>query len=170
MKRIAIAAAALLLATAAGAQEPARKVDNLTLHTLEGYETMLPGWGEQHLLIFYVDPDHHKQNEAFTYELEENGRAHSEKINAFGILNLKDAPMLPNGIVLKMARKRTAKNGALVLADKDRSLQSAWGLGKCNNLFVLLFVTKDGEIVFERKGELTEADKEAFYKVLDQYR
>lgn len=171
MKRIAGLTAALLLsATAAGAQEPVRKVDNVTLKTLDGQETTLPGWGEQHLLIFYVDPDHHKQNEAFTYELEENGRAHSDRIKAFGILNLKDAPMLPNGIVRSMARKRTAKNGALVLADEHRILQSAWELGKCNNLFVLLFVTKEGEIVFQRKGELTEADKEAFYKVLDQYR
>ena len=47
---------------------------------------------------------------------------------------------------------------------------TAWGLGDCNNKFVLLFVTKEGELVFMRKGELSEADKEAFYKVLDQYR
>ena len=43
-------------------------------------------------------------------------------------------------------------------------------MGDCNNKFVLMFVTKEGELVFLRKGELTEADKEAFYEVLDQYR
>ncbi len=161
MKRIVLQVAALLLAVAVQAQEPHRKVDNVTLKSLDGKETLLPDWGEKHLLIFYIDPDRHKQNEDFTYELEENGRAKSDRITAFGILN---------ATVRSMARKRTAKNGALVLADQERALQTAWGLGKCNNLFVLLFVTKEGEIVFERKGELTEADKEAFYKVLDQYR
>lgn len=169
MKRIVLQVAALMLAVAVQAQEPHRKVDNVTLKSLDGKETLLPDWGEKHLLIFYIDPDRHKQNEDFTYELEENGRAKSDGITAFGILNLKDT-WLPNATVRSMARKRTAKNGALVLADQERALQTAWGLGKCNNLFVLLFVTKEGEIVFERKGELTEADKEAFYKVLDQYR
>ncbi|EKC66855.1 Bacterial protein of unknown function (5), partial [human gut metagenome] len=44
------------------------------------------------------------------------------------------------------------------------------GVGDCNNKFVLMFVNKEGELVFLRKGELSEADKQAFYKVLDQYR
>lgn len=44
------------------------------------------------------------------------------------------------------------------------------GWGDCNNKFVLMFVNKEGELVFLRKGELSEADKQAFYKVLDQYR
>ena len=68
----------------------------------------LPSWGEKHILIFYVDPDRHK--EAFTYELEENRRASSPKIESFGVLNLKDTK-LPKGIIRSMARKRTAKNG-----------------------------------------------------------
>ena len=170
LKRIAMLVV-LLLSSApfAGSQETRRRVSNVEVLDLDGNPAMLPQWGKKNLLIFYVDPDRHKQNEDFTYELEENGRAKSDRITAFGILNLKDT-WLPNATVRSMARKRTAKNGALVLADQERALQTAWGLGKCNNLFVLLFVTKEGEIVFERKGELTEADKEAFYKVLDQYR
>ena len=78
--------------------------------------------------------------------------------------------MVPNGMARSMAKKRTSKNGAVVLADEDRILSTAWGLGDCNNQFVLLLVSKNGELVFVRKGELSEKDKEAFYEVLDKYR
>ena len=96
--------------------------------------------------------------------------AQSDEIYGFGVMNLKDAPMVPNGMARSMARKRTETNGATVLADQDRTLSRAWELGDCNNQFVLLFVNKKGELVFLRKGPLSEADKEAFYKVLDTYK
>lgn len=145
-------------------------MENVKLLDLEGNAAKLPYFGEKNLMIFYVDPDRHKQNEDFTIELEQNHRADSENIYGFGVMNLKDAPMIPNGMARNMARKRTEKNGATVLADQERTLSTAWGLGDCNNKFVLMFVNKEGELVFLRKGELSEADKQAFYKVLDQYR
>ena len=168
MKRLMILAALICSLSVAKAQTVPYAIDNIALKALTGELTKLPSWGEKHLLIFYIDPDRHKQNEAFTYELEENGRAKSPKIEAFGVLNLKDT-MLPNGIIRTMARKRTEKNGALVLADENRTLSTTWKLGDCNNKFVLLFISKEGELVFVRKGELSEADKEAFYAILEQY-
>lgn len=147
-----------------------RKVSNVEVLDLEGKPAKLPYWGEKNLMIFYVDPDHHKQNEDFTYELEKNHRAQSDEIYGFGVMNLKDAPMVPNGMARSMARKRTQSNGATVLADQERILSSAWQLGDCNNQFVLLFVNKKGELVFVRKGPLSDADKEAFYKVLDAHK
>lgn len=33
-----------------------------------------------------------------------------------------------------------------------------------------MFVTKEGELVFLRKGVLSDADKEAFYEVLENYK
>ena len=48
-------------------------------------------------------------------------------------------------------------------------LSTTWKLGDCNNQFVLLFISKEGELLFVRKGELSEADKEAFYAILEQY-
>ena len=169
MKQFLILLATLLAVTATKAQTTPYTVENIELKALTGELTKLPFWGEKHLLVFYVDPDRHKQNEAFTYELEQNGRASSPKIEGFGVLNLKDS-MLPNGIVRTLARKRTEKNGALVLADENRTLSNAWKLGDCNNLFVLIFISKEGELIFFRKGELSEADKKAFYAVLEQYR
>lgn len=164
---IALAASMLTLATVA--QTTHHKVENVELKSLTGEMVKIPSFGEKHLMIFYVDPDRHKQNEEFTYELEENHRADSENILGFGVLNLKDT-MLPNGIVRTMARKRTEKNGALVLADEKRTLATEWGLGDCNNAFTLIFVTKEGEIAFLSKGELSEEQKKEFYRVLDQYR
>ena len=147
-----------------------RKVSNVEVLDLEGKPVTLPYWGEKNLMIFYVDPDHHKQNEDFTVELEKNHRAESDKIYGFGVMNLKDAPMVPNSMARSMARKRTATNGATVLADQTHALSTAWNLGDCNNKFVLMFVTKEGELVFLRKGVLSDADKEAFYEVLENYK
>ncbi len=146
------------------------KVENVELVDLDGKAVKLPMWGEKNLLIFYVDPDKHKQNDQFTKDLEENHAASGDNIVGFGIMNLKDAPMVPNGMARSMARKRTEKNGAVVLADQERTLSSSWGLGDCNNKFVLLIVTKDGELAFMKKGELSEADKAEFYEVIKKYR
>ena len=170
MKVIAILAAAALTVSTASAQEQPHKVQNVELLDLDGKPAKLPHFGEKNLMIFYVDPDRHKQNEEFTYELERNHRASGDNIYGFGIMNLKDAPMIPNGMARSMAKKRTEKNGATVLADENRTLSTAWGLGDCNNQFVLILVSKEGEIVFLRKGVLSEADKQVFYKTVEKYR
>ena len=117
LQTIILLAACALTFSAARAQEGLpRKVENVKLLDLEGNAAKLPYFGEKNLMIFYVDPDRHKQNEDFTIELEQNHRADSENIYGFGVMNLKDAPMIPNGMARNMARKRTEKNGATVLA------------------------------------------------------
>ena len=170
MKTLLFLSAFLLGVGATSAQNLPRKVENVKILDLQGKPAQLPCFGEKNLMIFYVDPDRHKQNEDFTIELEENHRAQGDNLYGFGVMNLKDAPMIPNGMARNMAKKRTEKNGALVLADQERVLSTAWGLGDCNNQFVLLFVTKEGELVFLRKGELSEQDKQAFYDVIDRYK
>ena len=186
MKVIGMLAAFTLAASAAAAQELPRKVDNVEVLALDGTPATLPHWGggrgrgggaagrprggEKNLMIFYVDPDRHKQNNDFTIELEENHRAQGDNIFGFGVMNLKDAPMVPNGMARNMAKKRTAKNGALVLADQDRILSKAWELGDCNNQFVLMIVSKEGELVFLRKGVLSEQDKADFYETIEKYK
>lgn len=147
------------------------QVKNLEMVNLDGKGEMMPFWGEKHLLIFYVDPDKAKQNEDFTYEIENNHAAAGENIEGFGIINLKDSWYpLPNSVVRGIAKKRTEKNGALILTDPDRRLAKAWGLGDCNNKFVLLLVSREGELVFCRKGEFTDKDKADFYEIIKKYR
>ena len=80
-----------------------RKVSDVTLLDLNGDPTQLPYWGEKNLMIFYIDPDHHKQNEDFTTDMEENHRVEGENLFGFGVMNLKDAPMIPNGMAPNMA-------------------------------------------------------------------
>ncbi len=164
----AVALLATVGAKAQNAQTLPHKVSDVTLYDLNGDPCALPMFGEKNLLIFLVDPDKHRQNQEFTEELEVNGRAKGPGIYGFGIINLHDTG-LPNSIVSSLARKRTEKNGATVIADKDGVLPKAWGLGDCNNVFVLLLVSKEGELVYMKKGELSEADKEEFYKVVANY-
>ena len=129
MKVIVMLAAFALTASVATAQELPRKVQNVEVLDLDGNPAKLPYFGEKNLMIFYVDPDRHKQNEDFTIELEQNHRAESDNIYGFGVMNLKDAPMVPNGMARNMAKKRTAKNGATVLAVRFLAMLRAMPLG-----------------------------------------
>lgn len=146
-------------------------VNNLTLIQLDGSAAKIPHWGEKNLLIFYVDPDESNQNHEFTVEMEEQQYAAGDNIYGFGIVNLKDSWYpVPNSLVRKMAAKRTAKNGAYITTDPDRRLARQWGLGSCNNKFVLMIVTKEGELVYCHKGEISNAEKENFKRIVQQYR
>jgi predicted transcriptional regulator len=147
-----------------------RKVENVELQSLTGESVSLPMWGEKNLMIFYVDPDKPSQCNDFTVDMEENKRAAGDNIYGFGIMNLKDAPMIPNSLACKIANKRTAKNGATVLADKKRILRDAWALGECNNKFVLMIVSKEGELVYVHKGEFSPEEADEFYRIIEQYK
>jgi hypothetical protein len=151
------------------AVELPHKVENLMLEDAFGDPIMLPYWGEKNLLIFYVDPDRHRQNHEFTVEMEEQKYAAGDNIYGFGILNLKDT-WLPNNLIRTIARKRTEKNNALIVADTDRVVARKWGLGDCNNKFVLMIISKEGELVFCRKGEFTKEDQKEFIETVQQYR
>lgn len=151
------------------AVELPHKIENVMIDDAHGDPAMFPYWGEKNLLIFYVDPDRHNQNHEFTVEMEEEKYAAGDNIYGLGVLNLKDT-WLPNNIVRTLARKRTEKNGALIMADTDRTLAKEWGLGDCNNKFVLMIISKEGELVFCRKGEFSEKDKQEFFEVVQKYR
>src|SRR5574344_1449463 len=133
MKLIAVMLVAICATSALQAQTLPRKVSNVEVLNLDGKAVKLPHWGEKNLMIFYVGPDHHKQNNDFTVDLEKNHRAERKNLYGFGVMNLKDAPMVPNGMARSMAKKRTESNHAVVLADQNRVLSTAWWLGDCNN-------------------------------------
>ncbi len=170
-QRTALMLAALCGTAPLAAQEQLpRKVENVEIVSLDGRPSRLPHFGEKNLMIFYVDPDHPKQGESFTDDLERTRRAQGKNIYGLGVMNLKDAPLVPNGMARNIARKRTESNHAVILADQDRVLSTAWGLGDCNNLFVLLLVSKEGELVYVHKGEMSAEDAEEFYRIVDLYR
>jgi hypothetical protein len=144
------------------------KVPNVKLTDLDKNPADFSEYGKKHLMIFYVDPDAHRQNRDFQAELEANPRGKSHNYQAYAVLNLKDTA-LPGSIVRSMADKRTKGKPSINLADNNRILSTAWGLGDVNNKFCLLFVTKDGELVYFRAGEFTDQDKADFFAICAKY-
>lgn len=174
MKKSIILLCALLFSFVANAQEIdmqplPHKAENLELRDLRNNPTTLPYYGEKNTLIFYVDPDKHRQNHEFIVEMEENKRAAGPNIEGFGIINLKNT-IFPNSIVRALARKRTEKNHATIISDPDCIVAKEWGLGDCNNYFIIMILTKEGELVYCKKGEFSKADQDEFYRIVDKYR
>ena len=161
--------ASITLSICAEAQSLPRKVRNVEVQDLDAKKARLPWWGEKNLLIFYVDPEVPRQNHDFITHIEETGRVQGPNIEGFGIVNLKDA-VYPNNIVRQIADARTAKNGATILCDPDHYISSAWRLGDCNNMFVIMLVNKAGELVFVQKGEMNEEDQKRFIEAADPLR
>ena len=161
--------ASITLSICAEAQSLPRKVRNVEVQDLDAKKARLPWWGEKNLLIFYVDPEVPRQNHDFITHIEETGRVQGPNIEGFGIVNLKDA-VYPNNIVRQIADARTAKNGATILCDPAHYISSAWRLGDCNNMFVIMLVNKAGELVFVHKGEMNEEDQKRFIEAADPLR
>lgn len=166
-QRIITLMIALFGAGMAQAQEPIRQLENVEILNLKGERAVIPHWGEKNLIVFYIDPDRAGMNQDFTDYLEESKRAESPEIVGIGVMNLKDAPFIPNKLACSMAAKRTERNGATVLSDQSRTLAKSWNLGDCNNLFVAVIINKAGELLYERKGLFSDQDKEEFLAVID---
>lgn len=172
MKRVILTLIVAIFAISAQAQSLPRKVRNVTIKDLYGKATTLPYFGKKNLLIFYVDPDAYlamNKNNKFAEELEANGRAAGPGIYGFGILNFPDT-FLPKDMLRKICRKRVEKNGATIIDDGEHVFKKAWGLGNCNNKFMLLIVSKEGELVYVLRDEVTEAGKKEFYRIIEKYR
>ena len=144
-------------------------VENVTLTDLEKKPTGFSEYGKKHMMIFYVDPDAHRQNKEFQAEIEaKQPELYSPDIQAYAILNLKDT-VLPNALVRSIADRRTRGQPSITLADANRILSTVWSLGDCNGKFCLLFVTREGELVYFRAGEFTTKDKSDFYDTVAKY-
>lgn len=163
---------ATIFAISAQAQSLPRKVQNVTIKDLYGNPATLPYFGKKNLLIFYVDPDAYlamNKNNKFAEELEANQRAAGPNIYGFGIMNFPDT-FLPKEFLRKICRKRVEKNGATIIDDSEHIFKNAWGLGNCNQKFMLMIVSKSGELVYVLKDEVTPAGKEEFYRIVEKYR
>jgi hypothetical protein len=174
MRLVIVILAALLFSVAAAAQQTQGprlpvKVPDVTLTDLDRHPTGFSEYGRKHLMIFYVDPDAHRQNREFQAELEaRQPELYSPGIQSYAVLNLADT-ILPNGLVRSIAERRTRGQPSISLADADGKLRDAWGLGDCNGKFCLLFVTCEGELVYFRSGVFTERDKADFYDTVAKY-
>jgi hypothetical protein len=148
------------------------KIPKVELKVVRGYITKLPYYGEKNLFVFYIDPDvglTGNKTYRFTDDIEERGVDKGPNLFGFGVLNLKDT-FLPKNLIRKLAAKRTEKNHGLVLDDSDHTLRDAWGLGDCNNKFIMMIVSKEGEIVYMQKEEITKEGEQEFFEIIEKYR
>lgn len=145
------------------------KVCPITIYDAYNKPLSLPFLGEKHLLIFYVDPDHPSQNREFRNYFKKHPFT-NEYIDSYGIVNLKDAPLLANALLRFMIRKEIAGTQAYVYNDPDRTLSRAWKLGNVNNKFVVLWINKDCTIEFFKAGQLTEEEIAQVHALIEKYR
>ena len=147
------------------------KVENLTIKDLNGNPAVLPYWGQKNVLIFYVDPDAYlngNKTADFAAEIEENKRAAGPAIEGFGIMNFPDTG-LPKDLLRKICRKRTEKNGAIIIDDDQHIFKNTWNLGNCNGKFLLILVDKKGIVRYIRREPMDAAGKEEFYNMIKNY-
>lgn len=146
-----------------------KKLHQIEIRDMNDKPVKVPYFGEKHLFIFYVDPDHPSQNSDFTDYLEQH-QIQSDKIHSFGVINLKDAPFLPNGVVRSMARKKMKQTGATIYSDPNHLLRDGWGLGDVNNKFCVIFVNKDGTLELLKKGELSQKDRDEVMATIEKFK
>lgn len=155
------------------------RVINPTIVTLSNEPSELPDYGSRHMFIFYVDPESYVRESA-NRDLEKElkadgklglqGKTYSPDIQGYAVLNLADTK-LPSGLIRAVVKMVLGKNvPSLNFADNDHSLRNAWKLPDVNNKFVLMFVTKDGDLVFYRESPMTPEDKELMYSTINRYR
>lgn len=155
------------------------KVVNPSIVTLTNDVSDLPDYGSRHMFLFYVDPESYvteSANRALEKELKADGamgwegKTYSPKIQGYAVLNLADTK-LPSGLIRGIVRLVLGKNiPSLNYADNDHSLRNAWKLPDVNNKFVLMFIDKDGNLVFYRESPMSPEDKELMYNTIQRYR
>ena len=154
-------------------------VVNPTIVTLHNDPSDLPDYGSRHMFLFYVDPASYvteSANRDLEKELKADGKlgfegkTYSPDIQGYAVLNLADTK-LPAGLIRGVVRMVLGKNvPSLNFADNDHSLRNAWKLPDVNNKFVLMFIDKDGNLVFYRESPMSDEDKELMYSTIQRYR
>lgn len=146
-----------------------QKVGPTTIRDAKDQPVKVPYLGEKNILIFYIDPEKANQNKKFREGLEAN-HIDNPEIYSFGVINLKDAPLYPNVILRAAIRQKEKQNNVTIYTDPDHLLRDAWALGDVNDSFTLIFVNKNCEIEFLSKGEMSQANIDEFFRVINKYR
>lgn len=143
------------------------KVGEVKVLNVKNDTINLPMLGKEALLIFYQDPGHASQNE----DLQDYFKAHpmnSSKIESYGVVNMAAAPLIPNGMIKRMARKRTRGTNAQVYFDPNNYLSRGWNLGDVNNASCVIAVDKDRIICFFKAGQVTPAEMQQVIEWVNQ--
>ena len=158
-----------MLLSGSGTAQIGQKVCPVTIYDAYNRPLQLPSLGKKHILLFYVDPDHPSQNKEFRNYFKKHPFT-NEHIDSYGIVNLKDAPLLANALLRFMILTELAVTQAYVYNDPDRTLSRAWKLGDVNNKFVVLWINKEGVIEFFKAGQLTQEEIKQVHALIEKYK
>ncbi len=155
------------------------RLTNTTIVTLSNNPSTLPDFGSKHMFLFYVDPESYikeSANRDLEKELKADGKlgwegkTYSPEIQGYAVLNLADTK-IPSGLIRSVVKMVLGKDvPSRNFADNDHSLKKAWRLPDVNNKFVLMFITKEGDLVFYRESPMTDEEKELMYNTIQMYR
>lgn len=169
MKKISILCLGIgLLFSKQGFGQVGEQVGNVNILNMSDDTIPLPFLGQKNLLIFYADPQRPGQNQTFRDYFKTHPIA-SPEVASYGIINLAAAPLLPNSLILRRARKETAGTDAQVYVDPDSLLSSAWHLPGANDNFTVIFVNKDRIIEFYKAGQLSAQEQSQLMQLIDKY-
>lgn len=157
----------LISVISTGYAQVGQKVRPVKVLTLDKDSISLPMLGEKNLLIFYPDPGRSKQNSNLQNYFKENP-IKSENIDSYGVINLADAPMIPNSLIRFMIRRETAGTDAKVYLDPDHILSSAWKLGDVDDKSCVIWVNKDRVIEFFVAGQVTDEQMQQVIKLVEK--
>ncbi len=117
----------------------------------------LPMLGEKALIIFYQDPSHSEENS----NLQDYFKAHpvaGSQVESYGVVNMAAAPMIPNGLIKRMVRKRIKGTEAQVYFDPDSTIRREWHLSGADKASCVICVGKNRIIDFYKAGQVTDAE------------
>ncbi len=146
-------------------------LENVTILTVRKAEVKIPQFGTRPLYIVYVDPDVDDSPEVILTDAlkqaTDDGRLDKDDFLGMGIVNTKDT-WIPNFLIrakIKRSIKRRAEMGipferSPIFLDPTQKLKTAWQLGDCDDVEVVMVVGKDRKIKYLKKIK-TRADAKA---------
>lgn len=158
---------ALLLGKASWAQV-GEHVSAVKVLNMQNQPVSLPWVGEKNLLIFYADPAHPRQNKGFRNYMKTHP-INNPNVDSYGVINLAAAPMIPNGMIRRMALKEVRGTNAQLFMDPDHVLGTAWKLPGSDDNFAVIFVNKDGVIEFYKAGQMTQEEQQQVLDLIKKY-
>ena len=135
-------------------------VKNTEIRDARDKPLFIPSLKKRLVLIFYVDPDEPNLNREFAEAMKKTNFP-AEYLTAMGIVNMKDAPLLPDWLLRFMVRREIESDPrakGVIFTDPDNLLQKAWKMGSCNNKFVIILIDKSGEVLFIKKDKMTQQE------------
>lgn len=159
---------AMMFIAIQGFGQVGEKVGPVNVLNKNDQSVSLPMLGEKNLLIFYADPSHPRQNKAFRNYMKTHP-VNNANIDAYGVVNMAAAPMIPNSLIRRKALKEVEGTDGQIYFDPNEALSTAWKLPGANNNFTIILVNKDKEIVFYKAGQLTKEEQDQVLGLLKKY-